>query len=100
MVGCSRCKSENIVKHGKRKNKLAEKQVFKCKKCLVYFSKGQQSFRQNEKIVHEVMRLFCQGWSYGGIVSNVYQNYGTKLAKSSVHRWVKNVKEGKWQKFS
>lgn len=84
-MGCDRCNSENVVKHGIRKNKYSIRQVFFCKNCSSFFSKGNvlcNSFYEDDILI-EVLHLFCRGKSYGEIAETVNQEINQTVYQTS-----------------
>ena len=110
---CKRCGFDDTIKHGVRKNKYFQKQVYLCKKCNSFFSTSNSLLNNSiypTFIIKEVFDHFCEGKPYAEIARLINEKEKTnllnypklskhsKLSKSTVHRWVQIIKRGKWQK--
>jgi transposase-like protein len=84
MTICPRCKSQDIIKYGLRKNQKRITQMQKCKSCNHFFSDQPQL--QSSKT-----------YNLKTILNNI-SNYNLgqplrkqKIPKSTIHNWIKNI---------
>ena len=95
-MDCKKCGFSSFIKHGIRKNKYSQKQVYLCKRCNSFFTiKNDLNSIYSFSLINKVFIHFCQGKSYAEIVSLVNDKEEINLSKSTVHRWVQIAKNKK-----
>ena len=88
---CPNCKSDNIVKRGKRYNKLGIKQLYLCKKCNLTFVKkdGFERMRHNKKIISRAIHMHNDGLSLFQVQNHLWQHDGVKVTRKTISDWTK-----------
>jgi len=89
-LACPFCKSENVVKKGKRKCKNMIKQRFLCRDCGKRFidDKEFEKIKATPEMVTAVLDLYLRGISLRKISDHLSQIYRIKVGKSTIHRWI------------
>jgi transposase-like protein len=87
---CSKCKSSNIVKNGKRNNQSGVLQRFLCRDCKYRFivNMGFEHSRKNPKIICAAIDLYMKGISLRKVAAHIEQFYEVKIDNTSVLRWI------------
>ena len=87
---CSKCKSANIVKNGKRNNQSGELQRYLCRDCKYRFivNIGFEHSRKNPKIICAAIDLYFKGVSLRKVADHIKQFYDVKIDNTSVLRWI------------
>ena len=90
-TNCPNCKSEDIIKSGKRYTNRGELQRYKCKNCKLRFviDKGFSKMKQTPKVITLAMDLYFKGVSYRKICDHLKQFYNLKVKHTTPMRWVK-----------
>ena len=88
---CFYCKSPNVVKYGKRKTKIAIKQLYHCNKCKRKFieEKDFERIKGGEKITGVILDLYFRGLSLRSIEDHLLKAYKINLRHTSVLRRIK-----------
>jgi transposase-like protein len=88
---CPKCKSNDIVKRGKRHNKSGVKQLYLCKKCNLTFVKkdGFERMRHNKKIIARAIHLHNEGLSLFQVKDHLWQHDGVKVTRKTISDWTK-----------
>ncbi len=89
-VICSKCKSSNIVKNGKRHNESGILQRYLCHDCKYRFivNIGFEHSRKNPKIICAAIDLYFKGVSLRKVADHIKQFYDVKIDNTSVLRWI------------
>jgi len=89
-LSCPFCKSEKVVKKGKRKGKNMIKQRFLCKGCGKRFieDKDFEKIKATPEMVTVTLDLYFKGVSLRKISDHIDQIYKVKIGKSTIHRWI------------
>ena len=87
---CPKCKSENIVKHGIRKNKSGNLQRYSCKDCEKWFvfNLGFENMKTNPKAITSAMQLYFTGESLRN-VQQFLRLQGVSVSHQTVYKWIK-----------
>jgi transposase-like protein len=87
---CPSCNSENIVKHGIRRNKAGAIQRWSCKGCGKWFviNLGFEKMHASPQIITSAMQLYFTGESFRG-VKKFLKLQGVNFSQQSVWNWVK-----------
>jgi len=87
---CPFCKSEKIVKRGKRKCNNQVKQRYLCKECNKRFidDKEFEKIKATPEMVTVTLDLYFKGVSLRKISDHIDQIYHVKIGKSTIHWWV------------
>ena len=77
-MNCPYCKSEDIVKAGKKYNKYVEKQLYLCKSCRRRFVKrdGFEGMSYPKEIILKTLHLYAEGLSLSKIRDFIWQHEG------------------------
>ena len=92
---CKKCKSEEIVKDGKRYNKRGLTQKHLCRNCGYRFvvNTGFENAKKNPKVICASIDLFFKGVSLRKVADHIKQFYGIPISNTSVLRWVQRFAE-------
>ena len=87
---CSKCKSDNIVKNGKRNNQSGLLQRYLCRDCKYRFivNFGFERSRKNPKIICAAIDLYFKGVSLRKVADHIKQFYDVRIDNTSVLRWI------------
>ena len=88
---CLKCKSENISKRGKRKNKSGIKQRYLCNECKSTFvdPDGFERMRYDPKIITRAVHMHLDGFSLFKTQYHLWQHDGVKVTRETINRWTK-----------
>lgn len=88
---CLKCKSNKVVKRGKRYNKSGVKQRFLCCRCKSIFIKkdGFERMRNNKKIITKAIHLHNEGLSLFQVTNYLWQHEGVKVTRRTISQWIK-----------
>jgi len=88
---CPKCKNDNIVKRGKRHNKIGTKQLYLCKKCNLTFIKkdGFERMRYSKKIIARAIHMHNDGLSLFQVQNHLWQHDGVKVTRKTISYWSK-----------
>lgn len=88
---CPNCKSNRIIKRGKRHTENGDVQVFGCKSCNHRFTpdNGFSRMKHEPKAITLSLDLYFKGVSYRKITDHLKQFYELKVTHTTVIRWVK-----------
>ena len=88
---CPKCKTNDIVKRGKRYNKSGEKQLYLCNKCKIKFVKqdGFERMRHNKKDIVRAVHMHNDGFSLFKTQNHLWQHDGIKITRKTVSDWAK-----------
>lgn len=89
-IECKKCKTEQIVKDGKRYNKSGLIQKYLCRNCGYRFiiNVGFEHSKKNPKIICAAIDLYFKGVSLRKVSDHIKQFYGVEVANTSVLRWI------------
>jgi len=89
-VECLKCKSDTIVKDGKRHNKKGDSQKYLCRECGYRFvvNTGFENSKKEPKLICASIDLYFKGMSLRKVADHVKQFYGVNISNVSVLRWV------------
>ncbi len=90
LTQCIYCASPNIVKHGIRKNKAGNIQVFHCKNCQkdFTFNIGFERMKHNPQAITSAMQLYFSGESLRNTMESL-QLLGVEVSHQTVYNWIK-----------
>jgi putative transposase len=90
LTACIYCGSQNIVKHGVRKNKAGNIQVLLCKNCHkdFTFNIGFERMKHNPKAITSAMQLYFSGESLRNTQESL-QLLGVEVSHQTVYNWIK-----------
>lgn len=96
---CPACKSDNVVKHGLRRNKSGSIQRFFCNACTKWFSinYGFEGMRATPQIITSAMQLYFSGESFRN-VQKFLRLQGVNVSHVAVYKWI-NKYIGLMQKY-
>ena len=88
---CQKCKSNNVVKRGKRYNKSGVKQRFLCNKCESIFIKkdGFERMRYKKKDIARAIHLHNEGLSLFQIKNYLNQHENVSVTRRTISQWIK-----------
>jgi len=89
---CKYCKSTNVIKYGKRKNKSGMVQIFLCKSCGRFFSENTtyEKTKLKELARKVSVNLHLSGLSYRTIQRHLKEVYGIRVSHVTIYNWVKS----------
>lgn len=89
-IKCTKCKSDKIVKDGRRHNKSGLIQKYLCRNCGYRFiiNIGFEHSKKNPKIICAAIDLYFKGVSLRKVADHIRLFYGASVANTSVLRWV------------
>lgn len=92
---CKKCKSQEIVKDGKRYNKRGLTQKYLCRNCGYRFviNTGFENAKKNPKVICASIDLFFKGVSLRKVADHIKQFYDIPISNTSVLRWVQKFAE-------
>jgi len=91
--GCKFCSSKNIIKKGKRKNKLEEIQILQCKNCKKRFTIGEiKSKTYPAKIILNSISKYNLGYSQQQTSKIISQKFKIKVPQRTISEWVNQYK--------
>ena len=86
---CPECNSENLIKSGKRKTQIGEKQRYECRDCKKRFVLSPiKNIKGNAKLVCLAMDCYYRGLSFRDISHQFKQFYNLDLHHETIRRWV------------
>jgi len=85
------CRSETVIKYGKRKNKNHIKQVYLCKSCNKKFVENDGFLYRNYsfEVITIALDLYMKGVSLRDTANHIQLVYGVKPSQSTVLEWVR-----------
>jgi len=88
---CKYCKSTNVIKYGKRRDKSKLTQIFLCKSCGRFFSENTtyEKTKLKELAVKISVSLHLSGLSYRAIQRHLEEVYGIRVSHVTVYNWVR-----------
>ena len=86
---CPKCKSSDIVKRGKRFNKLSTKQLYLCNKCGRKFVEhdGFERMRHDKKIIARAIHMHIDGFSLYKTQYHLSQHDGVDVTRKTISDW-------------
>ncbi len=92
MSQCVYCTSRNIVKRGKRKNKLEEVQLYLCQDCGKTFTgKKIKGKKYPTRMILDGVSYYNVGFSLEESAKFLERSYGVKVDASTLSHWVKEL---------
>ena len=92
MNQCVYCTSRNIVKRGKRKNKLEEVQLYICQDCGKTFTgKKIKGKKYPTRMILDGVSYYNVGFSLEESAKFLERSYGVKVDASTISHWVKEL---------
>jgi len=89
-ISCVECGSKDVVKKGKRKTKLALKQIYKCKDCSKRFTLEQlRNKTYPAKIVMRAVSDYNLGHNLEKTSKLINKKYKTKISPKTIYAWLK-----------
>lgn len=91
---CPYCKSKDIVKSGKRKNKYGEIQLYLCGKCEKRFTPlliKHKTFPL--RLILSAVTLYNHLYTFEDSARLVSEKYGIKISGQNVRNWIKDFKD-------
>lgn len=89
---CLYCKSESVVKYGKRKCRKGLIQVYKCKSCSRRFT-PQDGFRRmkySKKIICSCLDMYAKGMSLRAVRHHIKMFHGIEVSHVAILYWVRH----------
>lgn len=86
---CCKCKSQQVIKKGKRKTKQGMVQRYWCKNCRHLFV--HRLFKHKTygaALIRAAITLYNQGFTLEEVTRLVSRRFKVRISRSSVHRWV------------
>ena len=88
---CLKCKNKDVVKRGKRYNKIGIKQLYLCGKCELTFMKhdGFERMRHKKKDIVRAISMHNDGMSLWDVKDHLWQHDGIKITRKTISDWGK-----------
>jgi transposase-like protein len=88
---CPKCKASDIVKRGKRYNKLEQKQLYRCNECRSTFVEpdGFERMRHKKEDVVRAVHMHSDGMSLFKTQYHLYQHDNLKVTRKTISDWTK-----------
>jgi len=88
---CPKCKASDIVKRGKRYNKLKSKQLYRCNDCRSTFVEpdGFERMRHKPKDIVRAVHQYEDGLSLFKTQTHLWQHDGVKVTRWTISQWTK-----------
>lgn len=88
---CRFCKSKNIKKNGRRKNKNRTIQTYYCKDCKKRFrtDNGFLKMKNRPKVVSTALDLYASGMSFRKIQNHLERIHKVKISHQTIYDWIK-----------
>ncbi len=86
---CPQCKSDQLVKHGKRHNKYGDIQRYSCNNCYKRFTinLGFEKMHATPQIITSAMQLYFTGESFRN-VQKFLKLQGVNVSRMAVYKWI------------
>ncbi len=89
-MGCPYCRSQLIVRHGKRKIKRAVVQIYKCQTCGKFFSdKALKHKSYDAKIILNAISAYNLGYTLEQTAKEMAKRSHIKIPESTIHSWIR-----------
>ncbi len=93
LIICPKCDSKKFTKHGKRKIKSQDIQIYKCKQCEHFFSNRQMKYKTYEpKIILNAVSTYNLGYPLTKVKKQIAKRFKTKVPLSTLSSWIKKHK--------
>lgn len=88
---CPKCKAIDIVKRGKRYNKLGVKQLYRCNECHSTFVEpdGFERMRHKREDIVRAVHQHEDGMSLFKTQTHLWQHDGIKVTRKTISDWTK-----------
>jgi len=94
MSACVYCMSRNIVKRGKRRNKLEEVQLYLCQDCgRTFTGKKIKGKKYPTRMILDGVSYYNVGFSLEESAKFLERSYGVKVDSSTISHWVKELSD-------
>jgi len=94
MSQCVYCLSKNIVKRGKRKNKLEEVQLYLCQDCgRTFTGKKIKGKKYPTRMILDGVSYYNAGFSLEESAKFLERSYGVRADSSTISHWVEELKD-------
>ena len=86
---CQKCKSNDIVKRGKRHNKIGTKQLYRCNGCRSTFVEpdGFERMRHRPEDITRAVHQYQDGLPLHKVKNHLWQHDGVKISRWSISKW-------------
>jgi len=93
-ISCPFCGKKRVVKKGKRKSKLIEKQLYLCKVCKKRFALNNlENKTYPAKVVVNAISCYNLGNSLRTVSRLMNSKFKVMTQRSTIHNWIKNYEE-------
>jgi transposase-like protein len=88
---CPKCKASDIVKRGKRHNKLETKQLYRCNECRSTFVEpdGFERMRYKKEDIVRAVHMHSDGMSLFKTQYHLWQHDAVKVTRKTISDWTK-----------
>jgi transposase-like protein len=92
---CPKCKSQNTVWRGYRRNRSVDKHMRLCKKCGYKYTPddGYLRMRYKPAIIRKAMGLRKKGYSSAEVKENLKRYEGVKVSRWTIIKWERKYKK-------
>src|ERR1700726_1106394 len=88
---CPYCNSKRIIKKGRRKKKLEDVPLYRCRSCGRTFAPGPRAIRNKTYPLPEILEAFTlydRGNTLEETAEKISSRYGHRVAPSTISRWL------------
>ena len=88
---CPKCQASDIVKRGKRYNKLGVNQLYRCNECRSTFVEpdGFERMRHKKEDVVRAVHMHNDGMSLFKTQYHMWQHDGVSVTRKTISNWTK-----------
>ena len=88
---CPRCNADDIVKRGKRYNKIGPKQLYRCNKCRSIFVEpdGFERMRHKPEDITRAVHQYQDGFPLHKVKNHLWQHDGVRVSRWTISKWDK-----------
>lgn len=88
---CPKCGADDIVKRGKRFNKMGPKQLYRCNECRSTFVEpnGFGRMRHKPEDIVRAIHQYEDGFPLHKVKNHLWQHDGVKVSRWTISKWHK-----------
>lgn len=88
---CPKCNDKDIVKRGKRYNKIGTKQLYRCNNCHSTFVEpnGFERMRHQPEDIVRAVHQYEDGLPLHKVKNHLWQHDGVKVSRWTISKWTK-----------
>jgi len=94
VAGCPFCRSQDVIKKGKRQKKYEVVQLYLCRHCHRRFTPLIHKHRTYPlKIIQEALTLYNRFYSLEETAKLIYGSYGVQVSFQTINNWLKDFRD-------